>query len=161
MTDQKYKLLCPFLSWPFLMVLRLGHTKKFHRHMRRDWRVWIPISCGRRLVPPMQCPRLVPPMSKNHGVSQMQRRPPWSPCRPPWYVPNVPSLANWTAWNCKFFYLHIYCILEFWISTLLETISWPLSLVSSSFEAEANLICSRSLKSSQGSERWLSDWPGD
>ena len=71
--------------------------------MRRDWRVWIPISCGCRLVPPMQCPRLVPPMSKNHGVSQMQRRPPWSPCRPPWYVQNVPSLANWTAWNVSFF----------------------------------------------------------
>ena len=40
MTDQKYKLLHVFLlGWPFLMVLRLGHTKKFHRHMRRDWRV--------------------------------------------------------------------------------------------------------------------------
>ena len=127
--------------------------------MRRDWRVWIPISCGCRLVPPMQCPRLVPPMSKNHGVSQMQRRPPWSPCRPPWYVQNVPSLANWTAWNVSFFTWHTNCILEFWISTLLETISWVLFQVPLRRRWSWSVVqSSRSLKSSQGSERWLSDW---
>ena len=36
---------CPFVRLTIFMVLR-DHRKRFHRHMRRDWRGWISKSCG-------------------------------------------------------------------------------------------------------------------
>ena len=69
----------------------------------------------------------------------------------------VPSKLN--SLKCKLFYFHTNCILEFWISTLLETISWVLFQVPLRRRRSRSVLqSSRSLKSSQGSERWLSDW---
>ena len=128
--------------------------------MRRDWRVWIPISCGRRLVPTMS----------KIGPTNVQE---------PWCLSNaasttmitmsttmicskraVPSKLNCLKW--KLVYFHTYYILELWISTLLETISWVWFQVPLRRRWSGSVVQpSRSLKSSQGSEGLLSDLPGE
>ena len=62
---------CPFVR---LTTFYGFARKKFHRHMRRDWRGWISKSCG--------CP---PGLTDVHHTMVSHR------CPPPWYARSMPS----------------------------------------------------------------------
>ena len=75
LTDHIWSALMSFCKErPFFTVL-CDHTKKFHRHMRRDWRGWIWKSCG--------CP---PGLTDLHQTMVSHQQ-----CPPPWYARSMPS----------------------------------------------------------------------
>ena len=87
LTDHIWSALMSFCKErPFFTVL-CDHTKKFHRHMRRDWRGWIWKSCG---CPPGLTDVSTKPwyLTDVHDTREACHPVVPHPRRPPWHVWN-------------------------------------------------------------------------